>query len=501
MKLNRKLALGSAVLAVSGLALTGCGASGAASDGSKDGVTWMAILHTPTTPEKNGVIETALEEVAGTDLTFQWIPDASKDEKLNAAIASDTLADIVSLPGVTNSTIRRALSAGQFWDIEPYLSEFPNLSSIDPQIIEGAKIDGHLYGVPAQKPKARFGVLVRQDWLDKLGLDVPHTTEELAEVARAFTNEDPDGNGKDDTTGIVDRSESFDLTIRTLAGYFGAGSDFELNDEGEIVASFTTDAFIEAMEWYRGLYEDGAVTQEFVTVQKQNQQDNIARGSGGIVVTGLFDAKNYMALAQSSDPETPMSWALVNDMTHGDVPRRIVSDTNGGLGGWYAISKSTVKTEEDLKVVLGALDKLLSEEAFGLMTNGIEGEHFEYEADGAVTILDQTKWEQEVQPYSSSRLSETIKVFPSTTEYVNEATEKMAENDEYAITNVAQSLTSSTFDSRWTEVQKQVRDAYNKYMVGQLELSDYEKLIDDLVAGDLGKIQDEFTEAYAKVNG
>ncbi|MFP3590162.1 hypothetical protein SCB29_42115, partial [Paraburkholderia sp. SIMBA_055] len=78
-----------------------------------------------TTPEKDGVIETALEDVAGTKLSFQWIPDASKDEKLNAAIASDTLADIVSLPGVTNSTIRRALSAGQFWDIEPFLSEFP----------------------------------------------------------------------------------------------------------------------------------------------------------------------------------------------------------------------------------------------------------------------------------------------------------------------------------------------------------------------------------------
>src|SRR5690606_11639464 len=114
----------------------------------------------------------------------------------------------------------------------------------------------------------------------------------------------------------------------------------------------------------------------------------------GIVLTGLFEAKNYMALAQSSDPDTPMAWALVNDMTHADVPRRILSDTNGGIGGVYAISKSSVKNEEQLKEVLGVLDKLLSEEAFDLMTNGIEGTHFEYEADGAVTIIDQTKWEQ-----------------------------------------------------------------------------------------------------------
>jgi putative aldouronate transport system substrate-binding protein len=91
MKLNRKLALGSAALAISGLALTGCGASGGSGDGSKDSITWMALLHTPTTPEKGGAIETALEEVVGKDLDFQWIPAASKDEKLNAAIASDNL--------------------------------------------------------------------------------------------------------------------------------------------------------------------------------------------------------------------------------------------------------------------------------------------------------------------------------------------------------------------------------------------------------------------------
>jgi hypothetical protein len=38
-------------------------------------------------------------------------------------------------------------------------------------------------------------------------------------------------------------------------------------------------------------------------------------------------------------------------------------------------------------------------------------------------------------------------------------------------------------------------------MVGQLDIDGYQKAVDGLLAGDLGKIQDEFTEAYAKVNG
>src|SRR5690606_869565 len=109
-------------------------------------------------------------------------------------------------------------------------------------------------------------------------------------------------------------------------------------------------------------------------------------------ITGLFEAKNYMNLATSADPNTPMAWALINDMTFEDVPRRILSDTNGGFGGWLGISKSRIKSEEDLRAVLGFIDQLLDDEAFTLMTNGIEDTHYSLDADNVVTILDQDLW-------------------------------------------------------------------------------------------------------------
>ena len=43
---------------------------------------------------------------------------------------------------------------------------------------------------------------IRQDWLDNLKLEVPTTIDELEEVMRAFTEDDPDGNGQDDTYGL-----------------------------------------------------------------------------------------------------------------------------------------------------------------------------------------------------------------------------------------------------------------------------------------------------------
>lgn len=499
-------AKGAAAAAVTALALTACGSDGSGNDdggGKADDspITWMSMLHTPVTPDADGPIQTALEEYTGQEFKMQWVPDASKEEKINSALASGQLADIVSLTVTDSTTVRQALKAGQFWDVEPYLKDFPNLAKIDPDTLNAAKLDGKLYGVPFQKIKTRYGVVVRQDWLDNLGLEAPHTIEDLEKVAVAFAKDDPDGNGKDDTTGFIDREESFLVGFRSLTGYFGAGDKFSVDDSGQVHAAFASDEFKQAMEWYRGVYEQGGVNQEFVTVQKSNQQDAIARGKGGIVVTGLFEAKNYMDLAQSADPKTPMKWALVNDMTLDGQPHHIITDTGGGMGGWLALPKAEVKDEAEVKKVLGFLDKLMDEEPFGLMTNGVEGTHYSEDADGVVTIEDQTAWEQEVQPYSSSRPSEKIVTYKSTKPYVDEANEKMAAQEPDAVINPTQSLSSETFDRQWSTIEDKAMDAYNRYLTGQIEMADYEAVVEDLRGQGLDDIEAEFTAAYAKVNG
>ncbi|MBD5785403.1 extracellular solute-binding protein [Cellulosimicrobium terreum] len=501
---NTRIGALTAASAVLALTLTACGGGdddSANEASTKDSITWMAMLHTATTPEKDGVIETELESYTGKDIEFQWVPDASKDEKINAALASDSLADIVSLTNINNSTVRQAMAQGQFWDVEEYLSEYPNLAKISPDTLDAAKIDGHLYGVPYQKPLARYGVLVRQDWLDNLGLEVPHTIDDLTDVARAFTEEDPDGNGEDDTVGFYDREESYLVGFRSLAGYFGAGQYFSVTDSGEVVPSFTTDEFKEAMEWYREVHDNGWMNEEFVTLPKQNQKDGIAQGKGGIVISGLFEAKNFQEAALAADPDSPMEWALVNDMTHGDVDRRILTDTNSGMGGWLAIPRSSVETEADLKVVLGFIDSLMDEQPFDLMTNGIEGTHYELDEDGVVVMLDNTKWEQEVQPFSSSRPSELVLFYTSSNEYTNLAHELMAENDEFAVGNPAQPLTSETYDSQWSIVDQQVNDAYNQYVMGQIEMEDFENVVDGLKSQGVDAVTEELTAAYAAANG
>src|SRR5690606_33878358 len=112
----------------------------------------------------------------------------------------------------------------------------------------------------------------------------------------------------------------------------------------------------------------------------------------------------------------------------------------------------------------------------------------------------QTAWEQQVQPYSSSRPSDQVKLYKSTNEYVNLANEMMAENAEYAVINPAQSLTSEAFDNSWSTIEQSLNDAYNTFIVGQTTMADYEATVETLRGQGLDDIIAEFTEAYEAVN-
>lgn len=492
----KKLKVASLLLCA-GLFLAGCGDGGGSPEGpeseGKSSISWMAMLHTASPP--SGDVTQKLEEYTGVEIDFTWVPDASKTERLNAALASNSLADIVSLTEINNTTVRSSLASGMFWDVEPYLEEFPNLAEISEDRLESSRIDGRIYGVPFLKPIARYGVLVRKDWLDNLGLDVPSTLEELAAVAQAFTEDDPDGNGADDTVGFVERDESFNVGFRSLSGYFGADNWFTITDDDEVMPSFMQPEYKEAMEWFRNIYDNGWMNSDFAVMAKNDQKNYIVQGRGGIVLSGLQEVRNYIDDAAGTDEEH-MEWVLINDIVHENVERRILSDTNGGMGGWLAIPKNNVETEEDLRVVLKFINDLMDEEPFTLMTQGIEGVHYEIDDEGVYVRLDDTKWQQEVQPFSSSRPSELVTVFPSSNPYVNLANEKIRENEEFAVINLAQSLNSETYDRSWSSLIEGISDAYYQYMTGEIEIDGFDTAIETFLRNGGQQIIDEFTEDY-----
>jgi multiple sugar transport system substrate-binding protein len=85
-------------------------------------------------------------------------------------------------------------------------------------------------------------LLVRKDWLDKLGLQPPKTWDDLAKVAQAFTTQDPDGDGKPDTYGLaVPGSTSRGYTSWFWSSFlYSAGGDFLKPGGGKFTASLNS---------------------------------------------------------------------------------------------------------------------------------------------------------------------------------------------------------------------------------------------------------------------
>ncbi|MCM3782320.1 extracellular solute-binding protein [Neobacillus mesonae] len=487
----------------SSLFLSACGESNSAGEptDSTDGkatISWMNILHTPSPP--TDTVLTKIEEVTNANIEFAWVPDSSKEERINTSLASDSMADIVSLTMLENSSVRNALKAGVFWEISSYLDEFPNLSAISQDMRNSASIEGKLYGIPMQKDVARNGVIIRKDWLDKLGLSVPKTTDELMEVAKAFTEQDPDGNGAKDTTGFIDRADLVFGAFKTLGSYFGTPSSWAVSDDGKVTPEFETEGYLKTMDFMKELYEGGYINQSFPVTAKTDQQQGFSQGKAGIYVGALFDSKNMLNSAKGIQDD--MELVMVNDITStGNESDRAIWSTSNGVGGLLAFPKSEVKDEQELKRILQFVNDLMSEEVYALMTYGIEGTHYSMSADKSVTITNQKLWEQEVQPFASSRPKEPGYEIHDNDPLRTEAGRLIQENATFAVLNPMYSLESETYSSQGSELQKIITDATYKYILGEMDLDKYKQEVQKWRKSGGDQIITEYEAAYKAVNG
>lgn len=128
--------------------------------------------------------------------------------------------------------------------------------------------DGRIYGMPdAQGDCGPNIVWIRQDWADKLGLELDEdgngclTVEEFKETAKAFLEADPGGSGRPVGIPVQPMPSSADndggsFTLTGLANAFGAfPKRWQEGDDGEVVYGTMTDemkAFLTEMaQWYR----------------------------------------------------------------------------------------------------------------------------------------------------------------------------------------------------------------------------------------------------------
>lgn len=202
------------------------------------------------------------------------------------------------------------VDAGLLVDVAPYMDRYTNMrdyyNSIDPGILFYASDDdGHIYRIPGDVAEPACETLwIRKDWLDNLNLPVPTTLDELENVLYAFTNDDPDGNGVDDTYGLG--GDGYD--IRSFWPWIqGSGQGYGRNeflrmDDGSYVYGPTTDDCRLWLSRVSKLYADRVIKPNMITDTDRDEE----MANGGFGVTYSWVIYNNPSMA-SAEPATALS--------------------------------------------------------------------------------------------------------------------------------------------------------------------------------------------------
>lgn len=349
------------------------------------------------------------------NLTYVIIPTGQDGEaKLNAAAAANQLPDLFQMTTANNDSrgqLFKYADLGVIAPVDDLMPMMPNRVKThynDPLLINLVTKDGHQYGFPEPPPlPRREGLVIRKDWLDKLGLTVPTNLDELMTVAKAFTEKDPDGNGKADTYGFGGFITGDGLGTRWdfIFGAYGLPGVWNFSSADKFGLNVRDPNYPKALAYMKSLVDAKVIDPDWPTLTRDDFRARWKQGKYGIMwedFAALTSKSNYAPFDKNfPDGE----WTSVPAPKGPDGAAYYGVYT--GRGQIFAISKTAADAGkgEAIARLLEWMSK--PDGGYYLLGFGQEGVNFKLDADGNVTTdgIDPAKaWTApEMQPFTQLR--------------------------------------------------------------------------------------------------
>lgn len=293
----------------------------------------------------------AYEEKTNVHVEFEQIAEDAFAEKRNIKMAGGDLPD--------------AFLYGKFKPLEMYQygsqgSFIPLNDLIEKQGVELKKIieeqdelpaaitapDGNIYGIPRYHNDYHsmyYGkAWINKAWLDKLGLPMPTTTDELISALEAFKTKDPNGNGKADEIAMTGAENGwYSRPYEYLLNSF-VKNDMSSNqtvdarlyvENGKVDTFATKDEFKQGLKYIKDLITKGLLDPLSMS-QTDTQLSALANNPESIIGVGVSNSawsifadsdvypeskKQYVALPPLKGPNGLQYTPFAPGMTNGHV--------------------------------------------------------------------------------------------------------------------------------------------------------------------------------------
>jgi ABC-type glycerol-3-phosphate transport system substrate-binding protein len=282
------------------LALAGCGGSSSGETGNGKPVVTVQVVKDARAEKMDKMAWTkSLESSCGCSIKWQEVASSSWDQQKKASLAAGEVAD-VTISGFGSGDMGQYGSL--FLDLKPELKSMPNLSKLfktEPysQVIS-TTTTGKILGAPTvDRPttaRASNHMFINKAWLDKLGLKVPTTWDELETDLKAFKTQDPNGNGKADEIPMDFNSpdtSGFGLfqpnVLLSSMGIVVPNGPLGMYVENGKVKNYLTDTRYKTLiQYLHRLWSDGVISPEAFT-HDWSKYTGTAKGNGSTATVGF----------------------------------------------------------------------------------------------------------------------------------------------------------------------------------------------------------------------
>ncbi|UOQ87511.1 hypothetical protein MUN87_15615 [Gracilibacillus salinarum] len=323
-------------------------------------------------------------------------------------------------------------------------------------------------------------------------MDVPETSDELYEVLKAFTNEDPDQNGEDDTRGLAGYVGATGMGNLNVMEQIYTGATGPWKDvDGELIHTALLPESKEALEFLKNAYDDGLIPEDFASLQVSQTQDMFKSGEAGMISekTGTF--QEYYDALKTTTSDLEMTDLYPVTQINGYNPK------GPGFSGANAIPKSV--SEDKMKDILQMINDWMADDVFKLHREGIEGIHHTVE-NGEVVIDTEKAQEDSIGDfnqivYVADKYASTVK--PTFPEEAQELYAKIQdEREATSVADVSLGLYSETAQTYMPELEKRIQDLKTKIILGSESLDAWDSFVEDLKQDpDFQAMTEEINEA------
>lgn len=462
-----------------------------------DEINIMAPTFETTAPPANNDVELELEELTGKKINVNWVPNVSYEDRMNVTLASNEIPHVMVIQGKTPGFLNSA-EAGAFWELSDYLGEFEHLSQYNEDILRNSSVNGKVYGIYRQRDIMRSTALIRKDWLENLDLGIPETIDDLYDVLHAFTYDDPNGSGQDDTVGLI--IPTWYGSLDTLAIWFGAPNVWGIEDN-QLIPAFATDEYAEALAFTKKIVDEGLVNNDFTTLSPDDWNREMFNGNGGVIIDVYSRAMQVNNLfIDEVGTEDPDEYFVEITGTIKAPDGSEYGHPTDGYSGFLAISKSSVQTEDELREVLGFLDHLVSADGINLLNHGIEGISYEIDDDGYLVPTESEEAER-IAPFhrsfaQMSMFGDGIHQMRPSGQLAEKRYQLMEDNEAHAVFNQAAHLVSDVYTRQGNQLDDIISDARIRYIAGQIGEDEFQAEIDRWYSSGGQALIDELNELY-----